>query len=430
MPDHSSIEELSTSDLFNKFSNWASDNFIFIHPSLRFVQSSGGHDVYATSQISPNTKLLSCPFNMAITAPQSKGALLTLFQGDHIDVSHILEQWNERQIVCVYMALHRIWQDVKNSPPPPVLKHKPYLDILPPSSVLLTTMYFSQDELGLLKGSNLYQATMTRKQEWRAEWQTCVQGLSTLDVDLATALTWEYYLEAATHLSSRAFPSTILSKTPSNTQSNLSHAVLLPGIDCLNHKRATPVSWVANLSEPLGSSTLDLLIHETVRAGEECFNNYGPKPNSELILGYGFALPSNPDDTILLSLAASNTSQSSKVEIGRDAKNAERLWELVIAKVYQLGGDEEPASNWEVELEAAEIIMDLTEQRMERLPDVSQAGEVSARKPVLEMIEYYLEGQRAILMSLIQWAQAKRLGAQASALAEGVELILDDQEEQ
>ncbi|CAE6479913.1 unnamed protein product [Rhizoctonia solani] len=476
--------EKAPSELVKKFTEWAADNFIFIHPSLRFVQSSGGHDVYATSDILPDTKVLSCPFDMAITAPQSKKALLTLLQGHNTTVSQTLDQWSERQVVCVYMVLHRIWEEIKKSerqvvcvymvlhriweeikksPLLPVLKHKPYIDMLPPSSQLCTTMYFSQEEMDLLKGSNLYQATLTRSQEWRTEWQTCVQGLSTLDADLGTALTWEHYLEAATHLSSRAFPSTILSKTPSNTASSLSHAVLLPGIDSLNHKRATPVSWVANVSEPLDSSTLGLHIHETILAGAECFNNYGPKPNSELILGYGFALPSNPDDTILLSLATSNTMKSSMVEIGRDAKNAERLWELVITKVSlslatsntmkssmveigrdaknaerlwelvitkvsELGG-EEPVSHWEVELEAAETIMSLTEQRMERLPDVNKASGVDVRQPVLEMIGYYLEGQRAILTSLIEWAQVKRLEARDKALDEGVELILDDEEE-
>ncbi|CAE6514900.1 unnamed protein product [Rhizoctonia solani] len=429
MPGHPSIEEVSPTDPVKNFTSWAADNFIFIHPSLRFVQSPGGHDVHTETEISPNTKVLSCPFSMAITGPQSKDTLAALFQGDSTSVSQVLDKWSERQIVCVYMILHRVWENVKNSPLPSVLRHKPYLDMFPSSSALLTTMYFSQEEIDLLKGSNLYQATITRSQEWRAEWQACAHGLSALDAELSAALTWEHYLEAATHLSSRAFPSTILSKTPSNAASNLSHAVLLPGIDSLNHKRATPVSWVANVSEPLASSTLDLLIHETVLAGAECFNNYGPKPNSELILGYGFALPSNPDDTILLSLAASNTAQSSMVEIGRDAKNAERLWELVIAKVSELGGDEEPVSDWEAELEAAEIIMNLTEQRMERLPDMNKADGVNARQLVLEMVEYYLEGQRAILISLIQWAQAKRLEARDKALAEGIELILDDEEE-
>lgn len=45
------------------------------------------------------------------------------------------------------------------------------------------------------------------------------------------------------------------------------------------------------------------------------FNNYGPKPNSELLLGYGFVLPNNPEDTIVLKLGGSEK----RHEIGRDA---------------------------------------------------------------------------------------------------------------
>ncbi|GAB1526909.1 hypothetical protein RhiTH_010083 [Rhizoctonia solani] len=374
------------------------------------LTAPAGHDVFAKNEIPAGTKVLSCPFSMAITAPQSKDALVALFQGDGANPLRVIDQWSERQTVSL----------------PSMLKHKPYLDMLPPSRILLTTMYFSQQEIDLLKGSNLYQATITRNQEWRTEWQSSTPA-TTLFLQ---ARYRDHYLQAATHLSSRAFPSTILSNTPSNVSSKLSHAVLLPGIDSLNHKRAIPVSWVANVSEPTTSSTLDLLIHERVPAGMECFNNYGPKPNSELMLGYGFALPLNPDDTILLSLATSNTSQSSMVEIGRDAKNAEHLWKLVIYKISELGGDEGPVNDWEIELEAAETIMSLTEQRMERLPDVTGAGDIDVRQQVLEMIEYYLEGQKAILTSLIQWAQAKRISARDKALAEGIELVLDEDEDE
>lgn len=182
--------------------------------------------------------------------------------------------------------------------------------------------------------------------------------------------------------------------------------MLLPGIDSLNHRRATPVSWVSTVSKdpdvetsngsPTLDGSLDLIIHEPVPAGTECFNNYGPKPNSELILGYGFAIPFNPDDTILLSLAASNTEQTNIVEIGRGAKNAMRLWELVFNKVKEMGEvDMNDSSPWELELEAAEIIINLTEQRMERLPSV-KGNITGARQSVLDMIEYYLEGRLAM----------------------------------
>ena len=60
---------------------------------------------------------------------------------------------------------------------------------------------------------------------------------------IAHRFTRELYLTAATHLSSRAFPSTLLSDTPSLVSTPTSYPVLLPGVDALNHARAQPVSW-------------------------------------------------------------------------------------------------------------------------------------------------------------------------------------------
>ncbi|ELU41168.1 SET domain-containing protein [Rhizoctonia solani AG-1 IA] len=444
MASHSSVGDAPTSSLVEKFINWTADNFIFIHPSLHFVQCAStpaGHDVFAKNEIPAGTKVLSCPFSMAITAPQSKDALVALFQGDGANPLRVIDQWSERQTVCIYMILHGIWTETKNRRD--YARSLQFTDT-PYNNVFFAARNRSLEGIKLVPGDNNEKSRManrmavlcagavnSRSRVRFGAYLVCMRWIATPATTLfLQARCRDHYLQAATHLSSRAFPSTILSNTPSNVSSKLSHAVLLPGIDSLNHKRAIPVSWVANVSEPTTSSTLDLLIHERVPAGMECFNNYGPKPNSELMLGYGFALPLNPDDTILLSLATSNTSQSSMVEIGRDAKNAEHLWKLVIYKISELGGDEGPVNDWEIELEAAETIMSLTEQRMERLPDVTGAGDIDVRQQVLEMIEYYLEGQKAILTSLIQWAQAKRISARDKALAEGIELVLDEDEDE
>ncbi|KAG8722402.1 hypothetical protein FRC09_006297, partial [Ceratobasidium sp. 395] len=298
---------------------------------------------------------------------------------------------------------------------------------------LLTPLYFNQDELGMLEGSNLHPATLRRLQEWQTEWEQCLEALRLVDVELAPLFTWERYLAAATYLSSRAFPSTLLSSSPTNASPESSHPVLLPGIDSLNHRRAAPVSWISTTSE--NCNTLDLVLHDPIPAGAECFNNYGPKPNAELILGYGFALPHNPDDTILLSLAASNSAETSMVEIGRGAKNAERLWELVMSKVAIIfdqdpSAEDEAGQTWQIELETAETIIDLTEKRFQRLPEM-KLGVEGVRQEVVEMVEYYLEGgcQRAILNELVEWAQLKRSEARDKALAQGIDVDLDDEAE-
>ncbi|KAG9087507.1 hypothetical protein FRC06_002512 [Ceratobasidium sp. 370] len=309
-----------------------------------------------------------------------------------------------------------------------MLRHRPYVNMLPPPSKLLTPLYFNESELDMLKGSNLYPATLQRREEWQTEWKQCSEGLSSADPELASAFTWENYLAAATYLSSRAFPSTLLSSSPTNASPETSYPVLLPGIDSLNHRRAAPVSWISTTSGD--RDTLDLVLHDSIPAGAECFNNYGPKPNSELILGYGFALPYNPDDTILLSLAASNSTEADMVEIGRDAKNAEQLWELVMSKVSEMyeqdpGGEDEADQTWEIELEAAETIIDLTEKRFQRLPEVKRDVQ-GARQGVVDMVEYYLKGQRAILKELVQWAQLKRTGARNKAMGHGIDIELDE----
>ncbi|KAF8602390.1 SET domain-containing protein [Ceratobasidium sp. AG-I] len=438
-----SEERLQPSRNVIEFVTWASKNEVFMHPSLDFVPSQGGHNVYAKQDIPRDTRVLSCPFQVAITAPQSKSAIAELFHDVAVDSMPILDKWSERQLVCVYLVLHRIWEESKHRPLPPACRHEPYLNMLPAPAELLTPLYFSEVELSLLEGSNLHPATLKRRQEWQAEWSQCTEGLSAIDSILGSAFTWDHYLAASTYLSSRAFPSTLLSESPTNTSPESSHAVLLPGIDSLNHRRAMPVSWVATMAKDSGNTAhniphsdgrLDLLLHDSIPAGTECFNNYGPKPNSELILGYGFALPSNPDDTILLSLAASNSTQADMVEIGRNAKNATHLWDLVVSKLSQLyQPDEEdgggPSSSiepsWELELEAAETIIDLTENKLVRLPDLANRS-ASVRPSVVDMVECYIEGQRAILTDLVEWAQSKHLEAQDKAKAEGIDLVLDD----
>ena len=127
------------------------------------------------------------------------------------------------------------------------------------------------------------------------------------------------YRAAATYLSSRAFPSTLLSATPSLIASPSSYQVLLPGVDSLNHKRGHPAIWKVSKNDKFASTSevdkvddhlsIELSSEVAYQQGDELFNNYGPKPNSSLILGYGFALPDNPDDTILLKIGSSSNYQ-------------------------------------------------------------------------------------------------------------------------
>ena len=213
------------------------------------------------------------------------------------------------------------------------------------------------------------------------------------------------YLTAATYLSSRAFPSTILSPTPSLTSSASSHPVLIPGIDCFNHTRGHLVSWVVDpvrsdlslSSSHFDSYQISLVIHNPIAAHTEVLNNYGAKPNSEFILGYGFSLPANPDDTIVLRIGGrrEGLEKSGRAwEVGRDGKGSEGLWEEMVA-IFARGSDsdkEEIHAEWEHELEAAETLKEMVERKLMTLPHTMEGIQEGIRKDVFQMVQHYVEG--------------------------------------
>jgi hypothetical protein len=184
-----------------------------------------------------------------------------------------------------------------------------------------------------------------------------------------------------------------------------SHPILLPVVDSLNHARAR-VSWVVSGTQPKTPpsqsgpleletrSQISLVIHSISPANTEVFNNYGPKPNSELILGYGFSLPSNPDDTIVLKIGGpGGATASQRWEVGRDARGAEGLWKELKA-LFDVGSDhgEEIAAEWELDLEAAETLKEMVENKLEALPELPEKEPEGVRGEVWSMVQQYVQG--------------------------------------
>lgn len=83
-----------------------------------------------------------------------------------------------------------------------------------------------------------------------------------------------------------------LSKSPSE---DLDFPVLFPVQDAVNHDPTARVDWTFD------PGRFGLTVNDPIEPGE-FFNNYGPKSNNELLLGYGFCIPDNPYDTVLLTL--------------------------------------------------------------------------------------------------------------------------------
>lgn len=73
--------------------------------------------------------------------------------------------------------------------------------------------------------------------------------------------------------------------------------ILFPVLDIANHAVTAKVGWEHTEQEPW---LFSLNTVEKVKANNEVFNNYGPKQNAELLLGYGFAIQDNPVEQVAL----------------------------------------------------------------------------------------------------------------------------------
>lgn len=84
-----------------------------------------------------------------------------------------------------------------------------------------------------------------------------------------------------------------MSHTPAD---HLDFPVLFPGLDIGNHSSDAKIDYIFD------PGRFDIKTNTSTPAGEEVFNNYGPKSNDELLLGYGFCIPQNPHNTVPLML--------------------------------------------------------------------------------------------------------------------------------
>ncbi|KAI0050238.1 SET domain-containing protein [Auriscalpium vulgare] len=420
------LDELET---VNELRAWFASHGGHFNPKIRYTSVFSGLSIAALEDLPPDSTIVSCPIPLAITPSVAQQALAEILKNEVITAD-----WNERQLISVYIAFHWIVDPQSYTS----LAHLPYLNTLPAPSQLCTPLHFAAAELNALKGTNLYGATLDRRREWEAEWETCRTDLARANKAWAEELTWERYLTAATYLSSRAFPSTLLSRTPSLLVSKDSYPVLLPGIDSLNHARAQPVSWIVDYPSDSADGpepTIALVSHAAIPAHSEIFNNYGPKPNSELILGYGFAIPDNPDDTIVLKIGGASSGSGKDWEVGREAKGIEGLWQEILDAVYsQPQGDDEtlednadPPPEWSLILDAADMLNSMSSTLLSRLPEPSTEGNL--RPDVALMIEQYVAGQRDILLAIIDFAGEKEAEGISSARREGHVLDEDLAEE-
>lgn len=220
----------------------------------------------------------------------------------------------------------------------------PYIRSLPQPDEpekLGTPLYWPEEARSWLRGSNLGAAALHREESWKEEldnaarvfWNGCLEMLYARQLEKPAhelygklynsgkdEETLKLYKWACTIFSSRSFVSTLippevygakLDKVVKEGSTETwrefikkegPYPVLFPLVDIANHSPSAKVEWFADAKSEI--KTVSIKNDVEIKAGDQIFNNYAPKGNSELLLGYGFMIPDNDDFAIEMRVSA------------------------------------------------------------------------------------------------------------------------------
>ena len=204
-------------------------------------------------------------------------------------------------------------------------KFQSYIDLLPSIEQIHSPLSLPEKSLYVYENTTLEESYIKEK-------------IHLLKVEFNKGSKLIPYIKFNDHLwahlitTSRAFPYRIINPT-----SKPHEFMLLPIIDLLNHKPNSKVEWLSSDKNNFKISCINQLSNsdDIDDSKIEIFNNYGPKGNAELLMGYGFTLEGNEYDSLQLSLSVND-------EIKNGLSN---LWNIHLPTIsdytFSINDDEE-----------------------------------------------------------------------------------------
>ena len=113
-----------TADKVDTFRSWLLDNGGYIHPDVFLTPGasfylvirrpkcqlsgtvSSGLNVVSHQDIPADTKIVSCPFNLAITPAVARKGLAAVLRV--YETHSTFDGWSERQLIASYLCMHNI----------------------------------------------------------------------------------------------------------------------------------------------------------------------------------------------------------------------------------------------------------------------------------------------------------------------------------
>ncbi|ORZ24754.1 hypothetical protein BCR42DRAFT_317037 [Absidia repens] len=204
--------------------------------------SFGKVHVFASEPIDTNESFATVPFKLAITELVARTAFPQL------------DDFSCRIVLTLFVAHQKA---IGTS------FYAPYLNILPQS--IKTPFFFDDNDMAYLEHTNVALAIKERVYNLRADYDRLLELPIGEDVKSLDLFLWAHCA-----ISSRSFPYKLID--PNHLGSS---EVLFPLVDSLNHKPNTKITWSRSGDAENGS--LSFVAGQPFAAGEQVFNNYGPK---------------------------------------------------------------------------------------------------------------------------------------------------------
>ena len=286
--------------------SWAETHGAFLHPRVEIYQDDvtkfsmrvrkNGTTNGSSVQLRAGETILSCPTSMTLSylnaltdgpleSSRSEKRTSTAFPASFMEI-------NPPHVIGRFYLIQQYLEGIASA-------WSAYIETLPQPEHLASwclPAFWPSEDAALLDRTNAAGSIEEMQGNVTAEFKKARKLLKELDYPGWEAYTRVLYNWAFCIFTSRSFrPSLVLSAEKQQQVAMLlpvecqldDFSVLLPLFDIPNHSPTAMATWDA-AADPAG---VHFRIEQDYGPGEQIFNNYGMKTNSELLLGYGFVLP-------------------------------------------------------------------------------------------------------------------------------------------
>ncbi|KAH6695710.1 SET domain-containing protein [Plectosphaerella plurivora] len=277
--------------------NWAKEDGGVLHPSVEVFSDPATGNSFRVKEgcvLSPGDGIVTCPLSMTLSYLNSLPNLAD--RGIRVDKEPFPQEFLDTLPPHVVGRFFLIKQYLLGRDS---FWH-PYIATLPQPDQLDSWSLPSSwptDDLELLEDTNVHTAVGEVKARLKAEFKEATSILKRTEDDwqdyTRVLYSWAYSI-----YTSRSFRPSRVVLNPESLALPLGckiddFSILMPLFDVGNHSPLAVVDWNTERQGGSQAEAVTLKTGTEYAGGEQVFNNYGEKTNAELMLAYGFLIPTS-----------------------------------------------------------------------------------------------------------------------------------------